>query len=157
LSRGRQLLIVNPVREQDPFHHPDVDGDVEIALHWEGVGPRSGVTSAWVSLIQLHPGRSSTLHAHPGSEEFFVVTDGKGVARELHGEELVEHPLEKYDIVMAPRSVPKQIANTGHEPLMLVQVYAPAPPAASIQDIVENDELATHIPLSSGGRQRRKG
>jgi mannose-6-phosphate isomerase-like protein (cupin superfamily) len=153
MARGRRLRIISPTKEQEPFHHPDLDGVGEIALHWEGVGPGSGVTSAWVSLIELHPGRSSTLHAHPANEEFYVVVAGRGTAREPCGDELLEYAIEPYDIVMAPRGVPKQVANTGNSSLMLVQVYAPAPPAASIEEIVETDELATHLPARHDGRE----
>jgi mannose-6-phosphate isomerase-like protein (cupin superfamily) len=157
MQRGKQLTIVNPVREQEPFHHPEAEADGEIALHWDGIGPRSGVRSAWVSLIELHPGKASTFHAHPTNDEFFVVVAGRGVAREQTQEGPVEYEIEPYDIVMAPRGVPKQVANTGDASLMLVQIYAPAPAASTIAEVVENDELAVHWSGQPERKEARPG
>jgi mannose-6-phosphate isomerase-like protein (cupin superfamily) len=145
MPRGKHLVIVNPLKEQAPLDHRDKQSGRRIALHWDGVGPSQGAEQAWVSLIQIGPGDESTLHIHPEQEEFFIVVEGSGVIRELVKGKLVAHALERYDIVLAPKGTAKQIRNTGTEPMVLIQVYAPIPQARRIQDIVSDHEIAVHL------------
>lgn len=143
--RGSQLVIVNPRDEQEPFRHPHQDGS-EMALHWDGIGPRLGSHSAWVSLIELHPRQVSTLHVHPEHDETFVVVSGVGIARELEGEGFIDHPIRALDMVYAPRGVAKQIENSGGDPLVLVQVYAPAPSVETIAETIATEEHTVAAP-----------
>lgn len=145
MPRGKQLVILSPMEEQEPLDHRDALSGERIALHWEGIGPRNGGREAWVSLIRLDPGSKSTLHVHPENDEFFVVVEGAGVVREEHAGEIDEYSIARWDIILAPKGVAKQIENTGTETMMLVQVYAPPPPASTLEEILENHEIAVHL------------
>lgn len=146
MARGELLTIINPIEEQEPFHHPDKLSGEEIALHWPGIGPRQGSSNAWVSVIQMEPGRSSTFHLHPENEEFFVVAQGRGLVREGDGEKVTnEYGIGPYDIIFAPEGIAKQILNTGEAPMRLIQVYAPPPKSDTFEGILRNEELAVHL------------
>lgn len=144
-TRGEAISIVNLVEEQRALDHHDTELG-EIALHYPGLGPHNSPASeAWVSLIHIKPGRKSTFHQHPQNEEFFFVISGNGHCRELVGDETKEYPIRANDLIVAPKGVAKQLLNTGEELMRLIQVYAPPPAAASLEQLVENEELAVHI------------
>lgn len=145
MPRDQKLVIVSPLKEQDPLDHRDALSGKRIALHWEGIGPRLGSHRAWVSLLRMDPGNVTTLHVHPQNDEFFVVVEGTGCVREEDAGQIVEHPLDRYDILLAPQGVAKQIVNTGEETMTLVQVYAPSPPASTLEEVLENHETAVHL------------
>lgn len=69
----------------------------------------------------LHSGQSTSLHLHPVAEEFYYVTQGKGLMR--LGEEKRE--VGPGDAILIPPGVAHQLTNTGTEMLCVICCCAP--------------------------------
>jgi mannose-6-phosphate isomerase-like protein (cupin superfamily) len=79
------------------------------------------VKSQSLAEATLLPGKSTTRHLHPKSEEFYFVTQGKGLMEV--GEEKREIVLG--DAVLIPAGVPHLLMNTGTEALCILCCCAP--------------------------------
>ena len=106
--------------------HPTV---IKPGSHATWVADRMGKTTLYessrllVGLNAFEPGQSHALHAHPGMDKVYFVTEGEGEFL-LEGREL---PMRAGDLLVAPEGVPHGVRNTGADRLLVIAILAPAP------------------------------
>jgi mannose-6-phosphate isomerase-like protein (cupin superfamily) len=75
-----------------------------------------------VGLNAFEPGQEHALHAHAETDKLYVVLEGEGLFL-LGGQEI---PVRRGALLVAPRTVPHGIRNSGPGRLLLLTVLAPA-------------------------------
>ncbi|MGH9904289.1 MAG: cupin domain-containing protein [Pyrinomonadaceae bacterium] len=74
-----------------------------------------------IGLNCLEPEQTQAVHAHQGSDKFYLVLEGKGLF--TVGDK--EHDAAPGSLVVAPSGIPHGVTNTGHERLSLLVAMAP--------------------------------
>ncbi len=85
--------------------------------------PEAAARRVDVSFAILHPGGSpGQYHYHPDNENVFIILRGRG--RLLADGR--EHVLTADDVVFVPAGVPHGLSALGEDPLVLIEICAPA-------------------------------
>ena len=98
----------------------------------------TGVSSASVCAVTIPPGGKSDTHMHDVSDEFWVVTRGRGKVI-VDGNEV---EIEPGVVACAPAKSKHQITNTANEVLHAYIVFAPAGPEEALLKQIEANRSA---------------
>jgi mannose-6-phosphate isomerase-like protein (cupin superfamily) len=74
-----------------------------------------------VSWLRLMPGDSIGYHLHVTNEDTYVIVSGEGVFKDKDGK---DKPVKAGDVTIVRKGESHGIANTGKEPLVMVDVIA---------------------------------
>jgi mannose-6-phosphate isomerase-like protein (cupin superfamily) len=74
-----------------------------------------------VSWLRLMPGDSIGYHQHVTNEDTYVIVSGEGVFKDKDGK---DKPVKAGDVTIVRKGESHGIANTGKEPLVIVDVIA---------------------------------
>jgi len=74
-----------------------------------------------VSWLRLNPGDSIGYHQHVTNEDTYVIVSGEGVFKDKDGK---DKPVKAGDVTIVRKGESHGIANTGKEPLVIVDVIA---------------------------------
>ncbi len=110
-------MFVRNLNEAEPFRTKD--GSVVRSILDKATAP---VANQSLAEARLEPGLSTTPHLHPRSEEFYLITRGRG-DMEVGGE---RRPVKEGDAVLIPPGTPHRITNTGEVALTILCCCAPA-------------------------------
>ena len=94
-------------------------GQVSYLLLTKGQFGSTNLTITWV---EGGPGSEQALHAHPASEQVYVIVRGRGVMKVV-GE---EQEVAAGTLVFIPPGAGHAISNTGEEPLVFVSAASPS-------------------------------
>jgi putative monooxygenase len=97
-------------------------GQVSHLLLAEG---QFGSRNLAVTWVEGAPGSQQAVHAHPESEQAYVIVHGSGEM--ILGDE--QHPVEPGMLVYIPPGTPHAIRNDGPNPLVYVSATSPPFPA----------------------------
>lgn len=70
----------------------------------------------------FEPGKSSSLHSHPDSEEVNFIVEGKGMVEDGNGK---KQPFKAMQYIFIPKGAKHRHHNTGRNTLVLLWMYAP--------------------------------
>lgn len=77
-----------------------------------------------LSWLTIAPGDSIGYHKHVGDEDAFIIVSGTGTFTDADGK---QYPVKAGDITVVRKGQSHGLANTGSEPLVLVDVVAAQP------------------------------
>jgi len=100
---------------------PAAASKAQVLLHADNTGNDAGA----LSLLEMAPGMTVPLHRHPDSIEVVYVLSGHAVMTDITER---DQKIGPGDAVMVARGVAHGLKNTGGEPLVAVQLYAPGGP-----------------------------
>lgn len=100
---------------------PAAASKAQVLLHADNTGNDAGA----LSLLELAPGLNIPLHRHPASIEVVYLLSGHGLMVDISAR---ERPVGPGDAVYIARGTAHGLKNSGREPLVAVQLYAPAGP-----------------------------
>lgn len=101
------------------------------------MGPNTHqVRNLSINMVIVPPGGESDIHAHAGSEEYWIVIYGRGEI-EINMERTLIAPGM---IIYAPPEAKHRIINTGNEPLAAYFFFAPPGPEKALLEIMKNDK-----------------
>ena len=99
---------------------PGAASKAQVILH----AGNTGNDSAALSLLEMAPGLAIPLHRHPSAEIIYVLS-GRAIMTDITAR---ERPVGAGDAVYIARGTAHGFKNTGGEPVVAVQLYAPAGP-----------------------------
>ncbi|HEU5061055.1 MAG TPA: cupin domain-containing protein [Kofleriaceae bacterium] len=100
---------------------PAAASKAQVLLHADNTGNDAGA----LSVLEMAPGMTIPLHRHPSSIEIIYVLSGRAVMTDISGG---ERPVGPGDAIYMARGTPHGFKNTGGEPVVAVQLYAPGGP-----------------------------
>lgn len=100
---------------------PAAASKAQVLLHADNTGNDAGA----LSLLEVAPGMTVPLHRHPTSIEVVYVLSGHGVMTDITER---EQKIGPGDAVYIARGTVHGLKNTGSEPVVAVQLYAPGGP-----------------------------
>jgi mannose-6-phosphate isomerase-like protein (cupin superfamily) len=92
-----------------------------------------GISSASICSVTIPPGSGSDEHTHQTTDEFWIITKGKG--RVIVDGNMAE--VESGVVVCAPANSKHQIVNLGKETLHAYAILAPAGPEEALLNQIE--------------------
>ncbi|OYN67896.1 cupin domain-containing protein [Bacillus safensis] len=118
-----KIKVLNPFQDGNPLwlglERPE---EQMIRKVFQTITPDTvGSEHMMAGLTIFEPGEASSVHNHPGSEEFDFVIKGSGEVI-CDGE---RQSFKQNDFMFIPDGVPHQHVNTGDEPLWLIWLYTP--------------------------------
>jgi quercetin dioxygenase-like cupin family protein len=99
---------------------PAAASKAQVVLHADNTGN----DSAALTVLEMAPGLEVPLHRHTSVEVIYILS-GKGMMTDLGGK---PRPVGPGDAVFIPRGVGHGLKNTGSQPVVAVQLYAPGGP-----------------------------